>query len=170
MSQRIGFYIVPTTSMEPTLHPNDRIVAVASAGHERGQVVVVRDPENAADYLVKRIVGMPGDRIEVFSQQLMVNGRTVSEPYLNEPIEYQLPPTQVPDGEVFLLGDNRNESEDSHLWKRGVPVSDIVGVVRYIYSPGERRGTRVGYPEVFRGVAHAKSPSNAAMIPGTAER
>ena len=142
--------------MEPTLHPNDRIVAVASSDHERGQVVVVRDPENRNQYLVKRIVGMPGDRIEVFSNRLVVNGRPVAEPYLSEPIQYQLPPTEVPDGEVFLLGDNRNESEDSHLWKRGVPVDDIMGVVRYIYSPGARRGARVGYPEVFSEIAHAR--------------
>jgi signal peptidase I len=158
----IGFYVVPTTSMEPTLHPNDRIVAVATSGHERGQVVVVRDPENRTAYLVKRIVGIPGDRVEVFGNRLVVNGKMVAEPYLSEPIAYQLPPTEVPHGEVFLLGDNRNESEDSHLWKRGVPVSDIVGVVRYIYSPGERRGTRVGYPEVFRGTANAKPAAGAA--------
>lgn len=168
LNQRIGFYVVPTASMEPTLHPNDRIVAVASSGPERGQVVVVRDPENSQEYLVKRVVGMPGDRVEVFSRQLVVNGLSVAEPYLREPIEYQMPPTVVPPGEVFLLGDNRNESEDSHLWKRGVPVSDIVGVVRYIYSPGARRGARVGYPEVFSGLAHAKPSGLSTTISDSA--
>jgi signal peptidase I len=170
LNQRVGFYIVPTASMEPTLHPEDRIVAVASSGPERGQVVVVRDPENSKEYLVKRVVGVPGDRVEVFSGRLVVNGLSVAEPYLREPIEYQLPPTMVPPGEVFLLGDNRNESEDSHLWKRGVPVTDIVGVVRYIYSPGARRGARVGYPEVFRGIAHAKPSSAPTTISDSAQQ
>ncbi len=157
LSNRLGFYVVPSASMEPTLHPNDRIVAVASTAHERGQVVVVRDPVNREGFLVKRIVGMPGDRVEVFSKRLVVNGLPVNEPYLREPIDYQLPPTTLPEGEVFLLGDNRNESEDSHVWKHGVPVTDIVGVVRYIYSPGDRRGVRVSYPEVFRGIAPAST-------------
>jgi signal peptidase I len=119
--------------------------------------VVVRDPERPGEYLVKRIVGISGDRIAVLNGQLMVNGRAISEPYLSEPMEYQMSPMLVGSQEVFLLGDNRNESEDSHLWKRGVPESDIMGAVRYIYSPGERRGARVAYPEVFQGIAHAKN-------------
>ncbi len=165
-NNKIGFYVVPTSSMEPTLHPNDRIVAVAASQYDRGQVVVVRDPERKGEYLVKRIVALPGDRIEIFNSRLMVNGSPVNEPYLREAMTYQLPPSDVPGGEVFLLGDNRNESEDSHLWKRGLSQSDIVGAVKYIYSPGDRRGARVSYPEVFRDVARAKDASRGTATDG----
>lgn len=162
VSGKIGFYVVPTSSMEPTLHPNDRIVSFSASRYTRGQVVVVRDPQKRDEYLVKRIVGTGNDEVEVLNGRLMVNGQVVNEPYLGEPMQYQLGPTQVGADHVFLLGDNRNESEDSHLWKHGVPTRDIMGAVRYIYSPGARRGTRVAYPEVFQGIAHARSSGEIA--------
>jgi len=161
-SNKIGFYVVPTSSMEPTLHPEDRIVAIAASKFHRGQVVVLHDPERANEFLVKRIVGFPGDLIAVYNGKLMVNDTPVTEPYLREPMDYQLPPTRVAAGEVFILGDNRNESDDSHLWKKGVPTADIVGAVRYIYSPKDRRGKRVSYPETFQGVAGPAATAQAA--------
>jgi signal peptidase I len=145
--------------MQPTLHPHDRIVSVAESAYKRGQVVVLKDPERHGEYLVKRIVALPGDRVEVFNGQLMINGRAVREPYIRETIEYQLPPEQVAPNEAFVLGDNRNESDDSHLWRHGVRLADIQGAVRFIYSPGERRGTQIAYPEVFQEIARASEAS-----------
>lgn len=148
-SQRISFYVVPTSSMEPTLMPNDRIIALKTTEYERGDVVVVRDPQDPKSYLVKRIVAMPGDKVHVFEGTLFVNDQVVNEPYLSEPIDYALPPITVRDGNVFLLGDNRNESDDGHLWRRGVPLDSVMGSVRYIYEPASRRGGGLAQPEAF---------------------
>lgn len=151
-NQNLGFYVVPTSSMEPTLMPNDRLVAYSSSEYGRGDVVVFRDPDAPDGYLVKRIVGLPGDTVAVQGNRLVVNGTVIQEPYLKERIDYHLGPTYIGAGEVFLLGDNRNFSHDGHIWKRGVPKESIMGAVRYIYAPRERRGARVAYPEVFKGV------------------
>ena len=153
VNQDLGFYRVPTSSMEPTLRPDDYLISYTSATYERGQVVVVRDPEDRAAYLVKRIVGLPGDVVAVRNGRLILNGRPVNEPYLQERMGYTLTPTSVRPGEVFLLGDNRNESHDSHIWKRGLPAEEIVGAVRRIYAPRSRIGTRISYADVFAGVA-----------------
>lgn len=148
-NQDLGLYNVPTSSMEPTLLPNDHFIAYSSKFYERGQVVVVRDPENAAGYLVKRIVGLPGDVVAVRNGSLVVNGGPVEEPYLHERMTYELSPVRVRSGEVFLLGDNRNHSYDSHIWKRGVLIEVIMGSVRQIYSPRSRMQTRIAYTDVF---------------------
>ncbi|MCH7911227.1 MAG: signal peptidase I [Candidatus Hydrogenedentes bacterium] len=149
VNQNLGFYNVPTSSMEPTLLPDDHFIAYSSKFYERGQVVVVRDPEDAAGYLVKRIVGLPGDVVAVRNGSLVVNGDPVEEPYLHEKMTYKLSPVRVRSGEVFLLGDNRNHSYDSHIWKRGVLIEVIMGSVRQIYSPRSRMQTRITYTDVF---------------------
>jgi len=152
VNQDLGFYRVPTSSMEPTLRPDDYLVAYASATYARGQVVVVRDPEDPAAYLVKRIVGLPGDVVAVRNGSLILNDSLVNEPYLQEKMDYTMTPTRVRPGEVFLLGDNRNQSHDSHIWKRGLPSDGIVGAVRRIYAPRSRIGTRISYADVFSGI------------------
>ena len=153
VDQNLGFYRVPTSSMEPTLRPDDYLVAYSSTMYQRGQVVVVRDPEDPAAYLVKRIVGLPGDVVAVRNGSLILNGGLVDEPYLQEKIGYTLTPTRVRPGEVFLLGDNRNQSYDSHIWRHGLPAEGIMGAVRRIYAPRSRIGTRISYADVFAGVA-----------------
>ena len=147
-NQNLGFYNVPSSSMEPTLLPDDHLIVYSSQFYERGQVVVIRD-EDATGYLVKRIVGLPGDVVAVRNGNLVVNGDLVEEPYLHERITYKLSPVRVRSGEVFLLGDNRNHSHDSHIWKRGVPFDAIMGSVRQIYSPRSRMQTRITYTDVF---------------------
>jgi len=161
-TERVSFYVVPSSSMEPTLMPNDRIVAYAAGEYRRGDVVVVRDPENPDAYLVKRIVGLPGDVVQVFDGALTVNDRIVHEPYLPEPIEYSLPPVTIEPDQVFLLGDNRNESDDGHLWRRGVPLDSIRGAVRYIYQPATRRGGGIAHPEAFASVSGGRANDTAA--------
>lgn len=148
-SQRLGFYIVPSASMEPTLLPDDRLVAYSNSRYERGEVVVIRDPQDPQAYLVKRIVAVGGDTVAVENGMLLVNGQYVSEPYLRNRIEYKLPRMAVREGKVFLLGDNRNNSSDSHIWRQGVNAEDIMGSVRMIYSPKSRRGTQIAYTASF---------------------
>jgi len=157
-------YEVPSASMEPTLMEADRIVTVLFqgrvAGPRRGDVVVLRHPNEAgqSELLVKRVVGLVGDRIKIQGGSLYRNGERVDEPYTPEPMVDSWPmPTRyrdarrsrdvplrldvwgfvVPEGYVFLLGDNRNFSEDSRDWGP-VSVSDLVGRVIGIYWPADR--------------------------------
>ena len=157
VNESLGFYRVPTSSMEPTLLPDDYLVTYISPMYERGQVVVVRDPEDPLAHLVKRIVGLPGDVVAVRNGSLILNGRLVNEPYLREKMSYTLTPTRVRPGEVFLLGDNRNQSYDSHIWKHGLPAETITGAVRRIYAPRSRIRTRISYTDVFAGVAPSRA-------------
>ena len=151
-NQNLGFYLVPSSSMEPTLLPDDRVIAYSSEYYGRGEVVVIRDPDDPDDpagYLVKRIVGIEGDLVAVRGGNLILNGEPVQEPYLKEPMAYKLGPVRVSPGEIFVLGDNRNQSHDSHIWKGGVPVDTVMGAVRYIYSPRARMGAGISHTEVF---------------------
>lgn len=136
----MAFYEVPTQSMVPTLRPGDRFAAIVPEYYRRGDVIVAEDPADPAGYLVKRLVALPGDEVEVFNNKLWVNGEPIDEPYIRERIDYSFGPLRLQEGEVFLLGDNRNESEDSHRWGRGFPFDKVVGRVFFIYYPGERRG------------------------------
>ena len=147
-----GFYRVPTSSMEPTLIPNDRVISYSSDAYKRGQVVVIRDPKSSGGHLVKRIVGLPGDVVAVRDGNLIVNGHRVEEPYLYEEMKYKLTPISVGSDEVFLLGDNRNRSYDSHIWKHGLPMDSIMGSVRQIYSPWSRIDSSIAYTEAFANV------------------
>ena len=120
-------YHVPTGSMRPTIHEGDRILG--SKFHYRfweprtGDVVVFRAPEavrrlssHDADRLVKRVIATDGDFVEVSRGVVRVNGRILDEPYVAAPPDYELPRFRVPAGHVFVLGDNRNNSLDGHVW------------------------------------------------------
>ena len=107
----------------------------------RNAVVVFRTPEvlAAAGYdpnaaLIKRVVGVPGDAIAVESGRLQRNGLPVSEPWIAEAMDYQLPPQTVEQGKLLVLGDNRNASLDSHLWGQ-LNEADVVGTARWRYWP-----------------------------------
>jgi signal peptidase I len=135
------FFLVPSGSMEPTLLREDYIVTLKEPVYQRGDVVVLHDPEGEGDYIVKRVVGLGGDVIRVFGGALYVNGEYVSEPYVLEPADYDLKPVRVAEGHAFFLGDSRNNSDDSHLWKeQSQPLGAIVGKVRFIYFPYARFG------------------------------
>lgn len=154
------FFIVPTASMEPTLFPEDMIITLKEPDYGRGDIVVLYEE---GDYVVKRIVGMPGDSISVIDGALFINGKYASEPYMLEPINYYIEnPVQVPDGRFFFLGDNRNRSEDSsvgfsesseiHLRYNSMDylgyMDAIVGRVHFIYYPYTRFGVVDSYPLV----------------------
>jgi signal peptidase I len=133
------FFLVPSRSMEPALLPGDQIITLKEKEYQRGDIVVVDD--KTAGYIVKRIIGLPGDRLEVQGGALYLNGAYVSEPYIMEPIAYVLAPAvTVPAGKVFLLGDNRNLSEDSHMDGRAWAMNAVIGRVVFTYYPYERWG------------------------------
>jgi signal peptidase I len=144
--REMRFFIVPSRSMVPTLLPEDQLVTLKQPAYARGDVVVIDDPLTG-EYLVKRIVGLPGDKLAVYKGALFINGEYASEPYIAELMEYTMvPPLVVGEDEVFLLGDNRNESDDGHLTGEGTPHSAIIGRVRFIYFPYGRLGTVFSYP------------------------
>jgi signal peptidase I len=145
-------YTVVYTSMTPGIQPGDWI-RVSKVNYwfgqpERGDVVVFDPPENNADVpYIKRIIGIPGDVIEVRDQKVWVNGKALEEPYLSRPTLYTLNPTPVPSGQYFVLGDNRNNSVDSHGgWT--VPRENIVGRAWIVYWPPSRWGLVNNYPLV----------------------
>ena len=151
------FFRVPSNSMEPTILIADYLLTLQQDAYNRGDVVVLRDPSRQSGYIVKRIVGLEGDRIEIQGGAVFIDGGYVSEPYRLEPIDYSMLEYRVSEGEVFLLGDNSNWSVDSHNWAAGteeskvaqpggVPLDLIVGRVLFVYLPIERMHKLDPYP------------------------
>lgn len=146
--QQTRFFLVPSKSMAPTLVPQEYLLTQREGNYERGDIVVLKDPQSPGEYLVKRIVALGGDRVSVQGGALFLNGTFMSEPYVSEPIAYAIEPSyQVPQGEVFVLGDNRNWSVDSHNWNAsnpdmheiaGVPEASIIGKVKFVYLPVDK--------------------------------
>lgn len=134
--REVRFYRVTSASMEPTLRADDRLITVRADRLRRGDIVMLRDPRGGRDILGKRVVGLPGDRIVMTEGELRVNGEPAREPYLAERASYSLE-AEVPPGECFVLGDNRNASEDSSSWGP-VPVENITGRVVCRYWPRDR--------------------------------
>ncbi len=119
-----AFYI-PSRSMEPTLRIGDRVLVnkLSYKVHDvnRGDIVVFErpkdEPPDAIKDLIKRVIGLPGETISTQNGQVFIDGRPLSEPYLpTGTVTDNLPPTKVPDGEVFVMGDNRGDSRDSRFF------------------------------------------------------
>ncbi len=138
-----GRYEVQSISMEPTLHAGEYLIVskVAYWIHppERGDIVVLDPPQNRSEIpYIKRIVGLPGERIEVRDGRVFINGIALNEPYVSGPPRYPADQILGPD-EYFVLGDNRNNSSDSHIW--GVlPADNIIGKAVFRYWPPEKWG------------------------------
>ncbi|PTM56447.1 signal peptidase I [Desmospora activa] len=136
----LALSVVNGTSMEPTLEDGDRLLI--NKFHfmvnepQRGDVVTFKDPTRNGRYLVKRVVGVPGDRIEIRDHTLIRNGKKEHEPYINTEIEDgDYGPIVVKEGHVFVMGDNRQQyaSRDSRYKSVGqVPNRLIEGKVEFI--------------------------------------
>ncbi|MDP7639901.1 MAG: signal peptidase I [Candidatus Hydrogenedentes bacterium] len=142
------FFMIPSRSMEPTLSPPEYVVTLSERIYARGDIVVLDDPIEGTGYLAKRIVGVAGDTVSIRGGAVYLNGLYASEPYVKNTIDYSLDqPYTVRENEVFVLGDNRNFSEDSHEWEyKGISVDSIVGRVRYVYLPFSRMREVRSYP------------------------
>ena len=141
---QLKFYEVISDSMYPTLRKGDYVYVDTYKTYTpaRGDIVALYDPTMPGDNIVKRIVGIPNDLIEVKPTYILVNGVKENEVYLNHkrPIFYKHIGTIVlKDNEYFVLGDNRNISFDSREFGP-VPDSDITGRVKRIYWPPSRMG------------------------------
>jgi signal peptidase I len=126
-------------SMNPTLQDGEYILinklAYKLGEPMRGDIVVFVFPVNPEEDLIKRIIGLPGDTIAVQNGILSINGVAMDEPYINAPPAYN-GTWQVSEGELFVLGDNRNDSRDSHQWGL-LPVENVIGRAVLIYWPPE---------------------------------
>jgi signal peptidase I len=130
--------LVQSVSMQPTLYESDRVLVNKLAyiiGAPARKDVVVFDPPvtNMVEPYIKRIIGLPGDVIRITNGQVYVNDLAFQETYIAAPPVYQ-GSWKVPAGHVFVLGDNRNNSFDSHFW--GVVAFDsIIGKAEFVYWP-----------------------------------
>ncbi|MDX9776333.1 MAG: signal peptidase I [Petrimonas sp.] len=113
--KEVRFYEVISGSMEPTLKVNDRIMTIKKTGFPRKSIVMIRDPLASDEILAKRIIGLPGETIEIKNGKVYIDGRKLREPYIKEAPDYRLK-KEIPEHHYFLLGDNRNRSEDSSVW------------------------------------------------------
>lgn len=136
---------INSESMVPTLNVNDRVfvdkIFYRLQGIERQDVIIFMPPPQAhtRDDYIKRVLGLPGDEVEIRDGLLYVNGEAVEELYLAEPMEGNYGPVVVPEGHLFVLGDNRNNSSDSRAWGF-VPLANVKGKAILRFYPFERFG------------------------------
>lgn len=131
---------VPTGSMEHTIEVDDCILGFQLAylfdGPDRGDVVIFPYPDNPEVTYVKRVIGLPGETVEIKNGFVYINGESIEEPYLKEAMRGEYGPYVVPEGCYFMLGDNRNSSQDSRKWKNTyLKKEDIMAKVLFRYSP-----------------------------------
>ncbi|MGC9396690.1 MAG: signal peptidase I [Anaerolineae bacterium] len=138
-----GRYEVQSISMQPTLHEGQYLIVSKLAywfhGPERGDIIVL-DPPNGRSEIpyIKRVIGLPGEKVEVRDGRVWVNGIALNEPYISGPPTYVESRILGAD-EYLVLGDNRNNSSDSHIW--GVlPRENIIGKSIFRYWPPEKWG------------------------------
>ena len=146
---------IPSGSMLPTLQLQDRILvekvrpSLRLLQHDhlkRDSIVVFSPPATLvqAGYdpkaaLIKRVVGQPGDLLEVRDGRLLRNGEPTEESWLEEPMAYDMSPVTVPPNQLWVMGDNRNASLDSHLWGP-LPEQNVIGTAVWRYWPLQRFG------------------------------
>ncbi len=146
----VAAFYIPSRSMEPTLLVRDRLIAdkisfVLNIDNvKRGDIIIFRPPPEAGegsankDY-IKRVIGLPGDRIKVENGSVWVNGEALEEEYIASPPAYYYEEVTVPQGMLFVLGDNRNNSRDSHAWNF-LPQENVIGKALSIFWPPNRAG------------------------------
>ena len=133
-------YKVEGKSMEPNLYEGERLIVdkltYRFRAPEPGEIVVIK-PKDPTKKFVKRVVATEGQNLQVTNGKLRINSLTVSEPYIKEAMDDDFPFTHIPEGTVFVMGDNRNRSMDSRD-KRNVdfvPLENVVGRAVMIYWP-----------------------------------
>jgi len=150
---------IPSDSMVPTLRVGDRIL-VRKAQHYQphaGDLIVFRNLPNAPKtarlphFFVKRVVAEPGQTVGVRDGRLFRDNVPVYEPYLSEPPAYVWGPVSVPSGHYAVLGDNRNDSYDSHLWGF-LPADHVIGRAYKIFWPPERIRSLLPHSDPSKGI------------------
>jgi signal peptidase I len=129
---------VESTSMMPTLNPSDYVVvnklAYKLGNPKRGDIIVFKYPPDPTQIpYIKRVIGLPGDQVHIADGKVYINGILLNEPYLKVTTK-QGGDWTVPEGDLFVLGDNRNGSSDSRAWG-WVPLGNVIGKAEVIYWP-----------------------------------
>lgn len=144
----VGSYAVISDAMEPGLQVGERLlinkIAFRFEEPDRGDIVYYKSPNGDLDQM-KRVIGLPGDIIEVKDKAVYVNGIELNEPYVKDPPGYTLLAYQVPSNHYFVLGDNRNNSNDSSTgWT--VPKENVLGRAWLFTWPPDKWGGVDNYP------------------------
>jgi signal peptidase I len=138
-------------SMEPNLHTDQRLIVeklsynpylrqyLGLEGPQRGDVVVVRLHTQGDELLIKRVIGLPGDVVEIHDGQVFVNRQPLDEPYLTDGTPGVFGPSTIPPLHIFVLGDNRDSSNDSRSFG-ALSLKDVVGRAWFSYWPLDQTG------------------------------
>ena len=132
--------VVVGGSMEPSFEDGQRLLINKAVYHfrepQRSEVIVFHPPTGRGPDFIKRIIALPGDTIEIKEGAVYINDRATDEPYIKAAPSYTMTSREIPEGEYFVLGDNRNNSNDSHSWGT-LPQENIIGKVWIsIWPPG----------------------------------
>ncbi len=154
-----GRFRIEGSSMMPTMQEGEYVLINKLAYYleepKRGDIIVLHYPRDPSRDFIKRVVGIPGDVVEIDNEVVTINGQLISEPYINSPPQYNGSWT-VPDEQFFVLGDNRNNSSDSHTWGF-LPRDHIVGKGWVVYWPVDQV-ERI--PHYSHPLANASDPFN----------
>ncbi|OJG46531.1 signal peptidase I [Enterococcus hermanniensis] len=147
--------VVKGDSMDPTLIDGERVIALKNTKIKRFDIVTFPAPDDVGKNYIKRVIGLPGDTIEYKNDRLYINGEKYDEPYLdeykkeltdNQPLTYDFDlkelygSEKVPEGELFVMGDNRRISKDSRIIGT-IKEKDIMADVKFVFWPLKRFGT-----------------------------
>jgi signal peptidase I len=134
----IGRFRIEQVSMQPNLHEGEYVivdkVSYAFRQPERGEIIVLKNPAPSDPDLIKRVIGLPGETIEVRGGQVYINSQPLMEPYIRQPMGQEQTSLTLQADQYFVMGDNRSNSEDSRRFGSR-PLSDIVGRAWIIYWP-----------------------------------
>jgi signal peptidase I len=135
-----GFYVYGSC-MEPNLKTGERVLAARFSywfnPPQRGDVVIFKYPCDPSKNYVKRVIGLPGDTVEIRRGHLFVNGELLSEPYKLLAAHGDYGPARVRAGKLFVLGDNRDQSNDSRYWGE-LPLENVQAKALLLYWPPSR--------------------------------
>ncbi len=142
-------YVVLQRCMEPNYQEGDRLLVNKAVywfrEPERGDVIILDPPFETEEVYIKRLIAIPGDTVEVKDGAVYINGTAIDESYIEESPTYTFPLTEIGEGEYFVLGDNRNNANDSHVWGT-VPRDNIIGKAWLVFWPLSSWGLAHSYP------------------------
>ncbi len=156
-------------SMEPNFHDGEMLL-VSKIDYllhppERGDVVVFQSLQNSERDFIKRVIGLPGETVEIRDGRVYINGQPLPQNYNTNPATYNYPPSVVGPNELFVLGDNRNSSSDSHAWGN-LPRANLIGKAWIAYWPPQSWAF-IQAPS-FATAEPAQSPSSNPLPKATA--